>query len=72
MQEDEERGGTVGPATGSSMIGPGLGPDSSSPLEHLRGEGAVRLDPHTQLCRFQLDGECRDSQCEFQHLRPCS
>lgn len=49
---------------------------SSSPLEHLRGsrvgEGSVRLDPHTQLCRYQLDGECRDSQCEYQHLRPAS
>ena len=71
----------AGPATGSSIIvGPASEPKSvlgleysySSPLEHLRGEeaGAVRLDPHTQLCRFQLDGECRDSQCEYQHLRP--
>ena len=52
-----------------------LGLEYSSSLEHLRSreEGAgARLDPHAMLCRFQLDGECRDSQCEYQHLRPSS
>jgi hypothetical protein len=52
-----------------------LGLEYSSSLEHLRRreEGAgAGLDPHTTLCRFQLDGECRDSLCEYQHLRSSS
>ena len=75
---------TSGTGTGSSIIllepssssssqhkPPVAGLEYRSPLEHLRGgEEGPRLDPNTTLCRFQLDGECRDAQCEYQHLRP--
>ena len=38
-----------------------------SSLAHLRSSQVSILDPHTQLCRFELLGKCNDDKCEYQH-----
>lgn len=47
---------------------PAVGTDYCSPLAHI-GPAATtgQLDPHTQLCKFQLAGKCLDQGCLFQH-----
>jgi hypothetical protein len=42
----------------------------SSSLAHLHSSLAPQLDPHTQLCRFELQGKCNDDQCPYQHHTP--
>ena len=42
----------------------------TSSLAHLRPGQIQVLDPHTQLCRFELLGKCNDDQCPFQHYSP--
>ena len=38
-----------------------------SSLAHLHSSQVSILDPHTQLCRFELLGKCNDDKCEYQH-----
>jgi hypothetical protein len=38
-----------------------------SSLAHLRSSQVSILDPHTQLCRFELLGKCNDDKCKYQH-----
>eukprot|EP00096_Caligus_rogercresseyi_P006225 TRINITY_DN2251_c0_g1_i4.p1 TRINITY_DN2251_c0_g1~~TRINITY_DN2251_c0_g1_i4.p1 ORF type:complete len:770 (+),score=356.93 TRINITY_DN2251_c0_g1_i4:184-2493(+) len=38
----------------------------SSSIDHLKGS-VSGLDPHTELCRFQLLGKCNDDACPYQH-----
>ena len=40
----------------------------STALAHLKTSSLQSLDPHKELCRFQLQGTCNDDQCPFQHL----
>ena len=42
----------------------------SSSLAHLRSSQVSQLDPHTQLCRFELQGKCNDDSCPYQHHTP--
>jgi len=53
-------------STGKSNDRLGSG-DYSSPLAHMTVSQTVQLDPHTQLCRYQLAGRCNDTSCTFQH-----
>ena len=39
-------------------------------LAHLRTSQVSHLDPHKQLCRFELQGKCNDDLCKFQHYTP--
>ena len=42
----------------------------SGALAHLRSPklpNSVILDPHKELCRFELQGVCNDDKCQFQH-----
>ena len=39
-------------------------------LAHLRTSQVSHLDPHKQLCRFELQGKCNDDLCKFQHHTP--
>ena len=41
-----------------------------SSLAHLRTSQISHLDPHKQLCRFELQGKCNDDLCQFQHHTP--
>ena len=39
-------------------------------LAHLRTDTALHLDPHTQICQFELQGKCNDDRCPYQHYQP--
>ena len=49
------------------------GNDYTSPLTHVildKSKPIVRLDPHRELCQFDLAGKCSDDSCTFQHSKP--
>ncbi|TRY62522.1 hypothetical protein TCAL_16613 [Tigriopus californicus] len=53
------------PTTSSSSL-PAMG---SSVLAHMGDNLRVpALDPHKQLCPFELSGQCNDARCHFQHV----
>ncbi len=44
-------------------------PCNSSVLAHLRStSGADSINPHLEICRYELMGKCNDDACAFQHV----
>jgi len=37
-------------------------------IDGQSGDSPPKLDPHLELCRFELRGRCNDSSCTYQHL----
>lgn len=52
--------------TSAAKTAPNIVLEGSS-LAHLRSSQVSILDPHTQLCRFELLGKCNDDKCKYQH-----
>lgn len=46
--------------------------NSGSSLEHLKATNHVTIDPHKELCHFDLMGKCNDDMCQYQHARVAS
>ena len=69
--EELDEGGKedVADARGKDVdLRPGLiGVEFSSPLAHLKANPGANLDPHLELCRFELMGKCSDDSCTYQH-----
>lgn len=57
---------TTAPIAITSSSLPAMG---SSVLAHMGENSRVpALDPHKQLCPFDLSGQCNDAKCPFQHV----
>ena len=60
----------VDEAAGTPEVAPSAPAVISDPsLEHIRqaSRDTLSLDPHKELCRFELQGKCNDDSCPFQH-----